>query len=85
VRAGTIFHGSRLPLTKWFYAYYLMRSRPNVAPCTLSRELGVKWDTALRMRQVLSHAMADGGQGLNLDRLVEPEADQEGSNQQSAD
>ena len=46
-RAGTIFHKSRTPLTKWFLALHLITSAENdIASLELSRQLEVKWDTA---------------------------------------
>src|SRR5262249_9950675 len=63
VRAGTIFHGSSLPLTKWFYAYYLLRSRPHITPRELSCEVGLRWNTAQRIKRMLSRAIAEGEDG----------------------
>lgn len=58
VRAGTIFHKSRTPLTKWFLAMHLITSAKNdVASLELSRQLDVKWDTAWLMKQKLLEVM----------------------------
>ena len=52
VRAGTIFHKSRTPLSKWFLAMHLITSAKNdIASLELSRHLDVKWDTAWLMKQ----------------------------------
>lgn len=48
--AGTIFHKSRTPLTKWFYALFLFYSSKNgVAATELERQLGVTYKCAWRM------------------------------------
>jgi hypothetical protein len=58
VRAGTIFHKSRTPLTKWFLAMHLITSAKNdISSLELSRQIDVKWDTAWLMKQKLLEAM----------------------------
>lgn len=57
-RAGTIFHKSRTPLTKWFLAMHLMTSAKNdIAALELARQLDVKWDTAWLIKQKLMEVM----------------------------
>jgi transposase-like protein len=57
-RAGTIFHKSRTPLTKWFLAMHLMTASKNdIAALELARQLDVKWDTAWLIKQKLMEAM----------------------------
>ena len=57
-RAGTIFHKSTTPLTKWFLAIHLVTSAKNdIASLELSRQLGVKWDTAWLIKQKLMEVM----------------------------
>ena len=57
--AGTIFHKSRTPLTKWFLAMYLMTStRSGVAAKELERALGVTYKCAWRMAHELRKLMA---------------------------
>ena len=57
-RAGTIFHKSSTPLTKWFLAMHLISSAKNdIASLELSRQIGVKWDTAWLIKQKLMEAM----------------------------
>ncbi len=47
VRKGTIFEESRLPLQKWFAAFWLMTSnRKGINSCQLAREIGVTQKTA---------------------------------------
>ena len=58
VKAGTILHKSHTPLTKWFLAIYLLtQSKNDIAALELSRQLGVKWDTAWLIKQKLMEAM----------------------------
>jgi ribosomal protein L37AE/L43A len=60
VRAGTIFHGSPTPLTKWFLAIYLVTQSKNaISTLELSRQIGVKWDTAWRIRHKLAQVMME--------------------------
>jgi ribosomal protein L37AE/L43A len=57
-KAGTIFHKSRTPLTKWFLAIYLLtQSKNDIAALELARQLGVKWDTAWLIKQKLMETM----------------------------
>ena len=57
-RAGTIFHKSRTPLTKWFLAMHLMTSAKNdIAALELARQLDVKWDTAWLIKHKLMYVM----------------------------
>jgi len=66
-KSGTIFHNSLLPLTKWFYAYYLLQgSKTDVTPRQLASELNIKWDTAQRVKRTLTKAMGDENEGLRL-------------------
>jgi ISXO2-like transposase domain/Transposase zinc-ribbon domain len=58
VRAGTIFHKSRVPLTKWFLCMHLLSGAKNdIASLELARQLDVKWDTAWLMKQKLMEVM----------------------------
>lgn len=57
-RAGTIFHKSTTPLTKWFLGMHLITSAKNdIASLELARQLGVKWDTAWLIKQKLMEVM----------------------------
>jgi transposase-like protein/DNA-directed RNA polymerase subunit RPC12/RpoP len=72
--AGTIFHKSRTPLTKWFFAMYLMTStRHGVAANELKRQLGVTYKCAWRMAHELRKLMAtaDSNRGGKLSGHVE--------------
>ena len=74
--ADTIFHKSRTPLTKWFFAMYLMTStRHGVAAKELERQLGVTYKCAWRMAHELRKLMAtadhDFGGGPTLKGHIE--------------
>jgi hypothetical protein len=58
VKAGTIFHKSKTPLTRWFLAIHLLTGAKNdIASLELARQLGVKWDTAWTIKQKLMEVM----------------------------
>jgi transposase-like protein len=66
VRKGTIFEESRLPLKKWFAAFWLVTSnRKGISSCQLSREIGVTQKTAWfmlgRLREVAASMGSVGG------------------------
>lgn len=50
-KTGTIYEGSKLPITKWFYAISLLRNK--VSDLELSRELQVDYNTARRMSMLI--------------------------------
>lgn len=59
--AGTIFHKSDTPLTKWFYAIYLVaHNRTDMSAKQLERELGVTYKTAWRMFKVIRSRLNEG-------------------------
>ena len=71
-RAGTIFHKSRTPLTKWFLALHLMTSAKNdIAGLELARQLDVKWDTAWLIKQKLMEVMRQRNSIYKLDGLIQ--------------
>src|SRR5438046_8295564 len=59
VTAGTIFHDTHLPLTKWFLATYLLcQSRKGMSANQLKRMLGVNYRTAWYLCHRIRHVMA---------------------------
>ncbi len=59
--SGTIFHGSRTPLQKWFITIWLMvESKKGVSGKQLERTLGVTYKTAWRMAMQIRKAMRPG-------------------------
>lgn len=62
VRKGTIFEESRLPLQKWFAAFWLITSnRKGINSCQLAREIGVTQKTAWFMLGRLREVAASMG------------------------
>ena len=58
LRSGTLFHASRLPLTKWFQAIYLVtQNKNNISALSLKRHIGVSYRTAWRVKHKLLEAM----------------------------
>lgn len=60
VTAGTVFHDTHLPLTKWFLAVYLLcQSRKGMSANQLSRMLRIHYRTAWYLCHRIRHAMAE--------------------------
>ena len=58
--AGTIMQATKLPLTTWFLAFYLIgQAKTGISSLELSRHLGVKYDTAWLLHNKILRAMAD--------------------------
>lgn len=72
ITAGTLFHGSRIPLTKWFWAlYWLSMDKGSISTLRLTKLIGVQWRTAYAMLRKLRIAMADRDSLYRLDTLIE--------------
>jgi hypothetical protein len=57
--AGTIFQGTKLGLTIWFLAIYLIsQAKTGLSALALKRQLGVSYRTAWLIDHKLMHAMA---------------------------
>ena len=60
ITSGTIFHSTKLPLTKWFLALYLMTQGKNgISQLELSRQVGVSVNTAAMMYHKIAQAMLE--------------------------
>jgi transposase-like protein len=71
LRSGTLFHASRLPLTTWFLAIYLVaQNKNNISALSLKRHLGVCYRTAWRVKHKLLEAMARREAGRRLRGVV---------------
>lgn len=54
ITAGTIFDSSKLPLTTWFLAIYLItQDKKGISCMKLARHLGISYNAAWRMKQKL--------------------------------
>ena len=72
VKAGMLFHKSRVPLTKWFRALYLVtQSKNDISSLELSRRLGVKYDTVWGMKRKLMAVMAERNKAYKLKGAVQ--------------
>ncbi len=72
VTSGTLFHSTKLPLTKWFWAIYWVSSdKGSVSALRLSKLLGVSWPTAHRMLRKLRIAMGHRDSLYRLSNVVE--------------
>jgi transposase-like protein len=72
--AGTIFHDSHLPLTKWFLATYIMvESKKGVSANQLKRMLSISYKTAWYLCHRIRKAMMEvnpapiGGKGMTVE------------------
>ena len=58
--AGTMFQGTKLPLTTWFLAIYLIsQAKTGLSALALKRQLGVSYPTAWLIHHKLMQVMAD--------------------------
>lgn len=66
VTAGTVMHGSKLPLRVWFWAAYLMATHSNgISARQLGRQLGLgSYKTAWLLSAKLRHAMVNPARTL---------------------
>lgn len=65
VTVGTVFESSKVPLTKWWMATFLLcSSKKGISSHQLHRTLGVSYKTAWFMTHRIRHAMAENGGSL---------------------
>jgi transposase-like protein len=70
--AGTIFHGTRLPLTTWFLAMHLLtQGKHSHSALELMRQIGVSYKTAWHVKHKLMQVMLDREKGRILSGRVE--------------
>ena len=71
VTAGTIFHKTRTPLSKWFWAIYqLAQDKKGCSAMLLAKQLCLRYSTAWLMAHKIRHAMAAEPQPI-LRNLIE--------------
>lgn len=59
---GTVFHNTRIPLTIWLYAMFLMsNSKAGMSAAQVQRQTGVSYNAAWRMMHKIRGLMADKG------------------------
>lgn len=72
VTAGTIFHSSNLPLTKWFLAIHLISQAKNgISALELSRQVDVSYKTAWRMKHKIMQVMKEHEDQSQLNGRIE--------------
>ena len=72
VTADTLFHATKLPLVKWFWAIYLTASdKGGISALRASKHLGVSWITARNMLRKIRKAMAHRDSIYRLGNIVE--------------
>lgn len=70
--SGTLFEGTKLPLTTWFIAIYLLTStKTNLSALELKRHLGVRYRTAWRLKHKIMQAMMEREETRQLAGLVQ--------------
>ncbi|MFC4602023.1 IS1595 family transposase [Cohnella hongkongensis] len=72
VTAGTLLHKTKLPLTVWFWAFYLVaHDKRGKSALSLSQILGLNYRTAQRMLRKIRAAMAERDDAYQLCGTVE--------------
>ena len=70
--AGTVFHATKLPLTSWFLAMWLVATAKNgISSVELGRRLGVKQTNAWALKQKIMAVMTGRENAKRLDGRVE--------------
>jgi len=70
--SGTIFASTKLPLTIWFLAIYLItQSKDGISSLNLSRSIGVSANTALRIKHKLQQVMKHTDDSLKLPGIIQ--------------
>ena len=72
VTAGTLFHATKIPLVKWFWAIYLSASdKGGISALRLCKQIGVSWPSARNMLKKFRMAMAHRDSIYRLESLIE--------------
>ena len=70
--AGTIFNSTKVPLTTWFRAMYLItQTKQGISSIELGRRLGTTQTTAWKMKTKLAEVMRIAGEKGKLDGRIE--------------
>ena len=70
--SGTLFHGSKVPLQKWFWAiFYTSSDKGGISALRLSKLIEVNWKTAFSMLRKIRQAMGDQDSIYSLSGVVE--------------
>ena len=72
ITAGTIFEATKLPLTKWFQAMYLLsQDKKGVSAMELHRHLDISYNAAWRMKHKLMQVMFERDNNKKLSGIIE--------------
>jgi len=72
VTAGTIFHGTKIPLRNWFWMIYeVAQDKGGGSSSRLARQLGMYQKTVWHILQKIRHAMGRRDEGITLGGLIE--------------
>lgn len=72
ITAGTIFESTKLPLTIWFQAMYLLtQNKKGVSAMSLHRQLGISYNAAWRMKHKLMQVMLEREENQPLSGFIE--------------
>ena len=72
VTAGTLFHASKLPLTRWFLAIYLIsQAKTGLSALALKRQVGVSYPTAWMMHHKIMQAMVERERKYTLSGYIQ--------------
>ena len=70
--SGTLFHATKLPLTKWFWAIYWVASdKGGISALRLSKLIGVTWRSAYLILKKLRNAMGHRDSLYRLSDIIE--------------
>jgi len=72
ITAGTLFESTKLPLTVWLQAIYLIsQDKKGVSAMELHRHLGISYHAAWRMKHKLMQTMLEREEDKKLSRFIE--------------
>ncbi len=72
VTSNTLFHATKLPLTKWFWAiYWVATDKGGISALRLSKLIGVTWRSAYRILDRLRTAMGHRDSIYRLSSIIE--------------
>jgi transposase-like protein len=70
--SGTLFEQTKLPLTVWFLAIYLVtQAKTGLSALALKRQIGVSYNTAWSIKQKIMQAMKERDDGKPLNGIIQ--------------
>ena len=72
ITAGTIFHSTKMPLTKWFWAMFLIcQDKNGISAMELGRQLGISYNSAWQLKHKLMQVMLERDSTKKLHGRIE--------------